>query len=659
MAEVQDATSSVLRMQDTGTWFGQQPVGSGEQVSTAMNRKGRAVTVFVRPGTDVMCYQAGTLSSDGKGMAWGIEHEYERGYFPCVSINDYGMVVSVQQTNSSVSRRMFYRVGELIGDTIAWGPEMPYYDTGFKPSVSLNNLGHVAEVHQSASIFTEWNLHCWFGKLDRASKTIAWSGNELFSTGSQPYISLNNNDQFLIVQKTRGDGWDLWWRSGHADPANGRLVFNAENPSVGAGYRPRVALNDRAQALVVNVTNNILSSNYTQVRAAQMSPSGGVAWGDPVSVAGDSSDASVMLDNLGNALLVARWSRQNNDIASRRGFVVADPARWMEAIAPHLQRKTLRDVVLPGTHDSGTSSMTSDSNVAPDAKNPIPYLPRALVVKFARAQGMSIRDQLSSGVRYFDLRPAPEGEGRELKFVHALYGDLALPAVDAISDFLTSHPKEIVVLDFQHFFAMTDADHDRLAAHLALKLGPFMVAPGDPRGTTIANLWERGRRAVVIYTPEDGGGRILQKFSSIWNRDTWIHSPWADTDDLAKLQSFLDQATNTAPVNRLFVMQGVLTPQAGSYITLSSLEYLATTYNPTIIGWAGGPWSNRRLNIIMVDFSQFGGLLDTVVGLNFRNQASAEDDAPALGSEIVLSKGVGLDEDAWADDPGVSVRLAR
>lgn len=50
----------------------------------------------------------------------------------------------------------------------------------------------------------------------------------------------------------------------------------------------------------------------------------------------------------------------------------------------------------------------------------------------------------------------------EFYTVHALYGDPVVKELMNIKAFLVSHSKEILILDFQHFYKFSEADHNRL-----------------------------------------------------------------------------------------------------------------------------------------------------------------------------------------------------
>lgn len=50
--------------------------------------------------------------------------------------------------------------------------------------------------------------------------------------------------------------------------------------------------------------------------------------------------------------------------------------------------------------------------------------------------------------------------------VHALYGEPVMNELVNIKTFLESHSQEIIILDFQHFYNFSEADHNRLTSVL-------------------------------------------------------------------------------------------------------------------------------------------------------------------------------------------------
>lgn len=103
----------------------------------------------------------------------------------------------------------------------------------------------------------------------------------------------------------------------------------------------------------------------------------------------------------------------------------ADLAVWQSMIK---DETLLKDVVIAGAHDAGTKGL--------------PY--------FADTQDRGIADLLNCGTRYLDLRVS-YAEGKLLIY-HGPSKGIALTSVlDDVRAFLTDHPAESIILDFQHF----------------------------------------------------------------------------------------------------------------------------------------------------------------------------------------------------------------
>lgn len=96
------------------------------------------------------------------------------------------------------------------------------------------------------------------------------------------------------------------------------------------------------------------------------------------------------------------------------------------------------DVVTPGSHDAGTNGLGD----------------------LFRTQNSGYYDQLSAGVRYFDVRVA-EFQGT-VRSVHADSGEPLTPSsangvpfqdiLDDINRFIEENPSEVIILDFQHIW---------------------------------------------------------------------------------------------------------------------------------------------------------------------------------------------------------------
>ena len=88
-------------------------------------------------------------------------------------------------------------------------------------------------------------------------------------------------------------------------------------------------------------------------------------------------------------------------------------------------------VLSSGSHNSATFGIQSTAACAPDAADTvknclaIPVLGeavRGICHKWAVCQNMNFKQQLSHGIRFFDLRVSYKEDSEDFFFVHSLYG---------------------------------------------------------------------------------------------------------------------------------------------------------------------------------------------------------------------------------------------
>lgn len=115
----------------------------------------------------------------------------------------------------------------------------------------------------------------------------------------------------------------------------------------------------------------------------------------------------------------------------------ADTANWMGKLVQTLGKSsnlTLRDLVLPGTHDSASSSIHG-------------LKPFAGV---GRTQSATIQEQLELGARYLDIRVAASSTvNGDISIWHGLLegNPLQSTVLDDINSFMAKHPDEVVLLE--------------------------------------------------------------------------------------------------------------------------------------------------------------------------------------------------------------------
>ena len=240
----------------------------------------------------------------------------------------------------------------------------------------------------------------------------------------------------------------------------------------------------------------------------------------------------------------------------------------MGRMAAVLGPKTLSEVVLPGSHDSGTSGIDDISGPA-----------------VAKAQTRTIGEQLADGIRYFDFR------------VHeALHGDCANPSVfrfyhgralgddvggghhysyqlidglQAVKDFCQdpANAKEIIILDFQKIDLWYN---DGRATGVLLRtvwdyLNPYVLpfdgtyAMMDINAHTLQDIWtlnqQRGeQRQVVVLAEGDrledgqGCGEPWDQYGRAWigDRDRYLVSYYGSQQDSSGLKDDVDAQLSKA-----------------------------------------------------------------------------------------------------------------
>lgn len=295
-----------------------------------------------------------------------------------------------------------------------------------------------------------------------------------------------------------------------------------------------------------------------------------------------------------------------------------DRARWMEALGGVIGGRPLNTVRLPGSHDSGTATITANSAFAPDSSWWHQFAP-GTVANWARSQSRTIAQQLADGIRYFDLRVAPAAAGGGFVLVHAMEGERVDAALAAVAAFLRANPFEIVILDFNHFFNMTAELHNQLVGLITGTLGVATIAPPARRPTvTPRDLWAGTERVIVAYADD----ATVDRFPTVlWRRQegatSTIAAPFPDTNDIDTLHTFLTDRLAVRRMDRFFVLQGILTPGVQQIASWTSLEQWATDVtNPAVRGWAVNEWAARQPNIIMVDFYERNDIAGTVIDMN-------------------------------------------
>ena len=304
-----------------------------------------------------------------------------------------------------------------------------------------------------------------------------------------------------------------------------------------------------------------------------------------------------------------------------------DYSRWMENLPNEKQLCPLKDLVIPGSHDSGTFYLHQNMEIGPDESSTIQTLgnifgkiAKSVVHSWSVTQSMNIYEQLLSGIRYLDLRVAYRAEDKKFRILHGLYGCAIEEILEDVKRFVANYPKEIVILDFNHFYNMDATLHERLADTLLAYFSEIFRTPGnDGPSVTLQEMWGNEEKVIICYHNYE----VIDSYPCFWPPHL-ICSPWPNTADKKLLLDFLNKQCTVSgfSTDAFHVTQAVLTPQTSTVfqnMTSTLKDVCAMNCNCHVAGWLRALCGTKchKFNIIIADFVEFGHFVPTVISLNY------------------------------------------
>ena len=306
-------------------------------------------------------------------------------------------------------------------------------------------------------------------------------------------------------------------------------------------------------------------------------------------------------------------------LSSNACFADYDPEHWMEEVFSGRANVPFNEIIIPGTHDSGSYDISSSSKVDEECSdNVLKSLTSSITADWAQTQTQDFKQQLEGGIRYFDLRITKE-DGEPWLW-HCMLSVKLSEALEDINNFAASHPKEIIILDFQDIevSSMIDDVHSLITNKFGSRLISSSVYKPD---SPLQNLWNSGDNIIVVGNDRDDGANGLLRYSpnTYWDRGDDLKSDWANTDNDDDLYDEVSESLASRNMNELTVAQTVLTPDSSDILnlTFSDLRELNDDIDHKIGTWMG-TWNcdGIKPNIVMTDFYQDSSVVKTAIGLN-------------------------------------------
>jgi len=286
----------------------------------------------------------------------------------------------------------------------------------------------------------------------------------------------------------------------------------------------------------------------------------------------------------------------------------------------------INQVMIPGTHDSGTHAINENSKFSPDCEQTIldvyavakdlglGKIVKQQVAKWAISHPHGIAQQLRLGIRYFDLRIW--WDGSDLWIVHSLTSVKLTRVIADISSFATAHPKEVIFLDFNHFYPDNLENSGREAFVTALSsISSCLVDPTLGPTCTFSELWATNKNIVAFCADK----KICGTMPNLWS-EAKIESTWTNTQTVSTLKNALDNVVKTPPAEKLWVLQSILTPDTGTIVegfftAPHSLKQMAAEVDDALPDWITNDWS-QQLNIVIADWCEFMPYTSVIIEQN-------------------------------------------
>ncbi|KAK6628438.1 hypothetical protein RUM43_002252 [Polyplax serrata] len=301
--------------------------------------------------------------------------------------------------------------------------------------------------------------------------------------------------------------------------------------------------------------------------------------------------------------------------------VKIDLENWMGDLPEHLTCVPIIYIAIPGSHNSFSYSISPNSEVSPDSPPFVQSLGKwckpisnRIIFNWSQGQQEDVARQLALGIRYFDVRLVVHKN--EIRISHGLYGGKILHFLEIINEFLSSHPKEIVILDFQHFYQFDQEHHERMiSALLHIFGGKICRRQRRMRDNTISKLRECGNQVIIVYR------HLVTRSNDIfWPSGTWA-TPWPNKVKVNELIDCLNKGLTTRKDGMGYVSQGILTPTP-KYVAMhvfGSLRKLAFQTNKKVVSWLESKNNGAHgVNVVICDFVEKNSFCEKVVRLNYK-----------------------------------------
>ncbi|XP_053958446.1 PI-PLC X domain-containing protein 1 [Anastrepha ludens] len=211
--------------------------------------------------------------------------------------------------------------------------------------------------------------------------------------------------------------------------------------------------------------------------------------------------------------------------------------RWMREMHTVVGGMRLRDLFIPGTHDSGSYRPNFD-----------PLLRETLVTKYALTQDDDIRGQLLHGARYLDIRVGYYRNTPDKFYInHGVTRQRPLAEIiEQVKEFVLE-TNEIVIFGLKEFpvgFGKGLGVHRLLVSLLQQQFGDIIVHPSASWRATLNDIWSRQQNVILAY---DKSAVVAEFPHTLFGS---VEQRWGNVQTWTNLEKYL-RSINKFDVSRL------------------------------------------------------------------------------------------------------------
>jgi len=293
------------------------------------------------------------------------------------------------------------------------------------------------------------------------------------------------------------------------------------------------------------------------------------------------------------------------------GPMNVDTANWM-ADLPGIDNLSLTQLPIPGTHDSGTYSVTSGSEWARTGISDfgiltqLPGFIQDLFVKpiaasWSKTQQGDLYQQFSDGIRYVDLRLSNEPDGK-VYIEHGLRGPQIDEVLDDIAAFANDHPKEVLVIGVNRMTNFSQETNDLVLAKIRAAFGSRMVPRSVGTSASLGDLWAIDKNVIVVYNDYSE----VDDNANLWF-STSIFGRWANAQTVGPLLTSNRSSLADRNPWEIWDMSGTVTPDTGTVVTgiltlgPTTIEQLMWAVHPSVQDWIRGEFKSS-VNLVTTDW---------------------------------------------------------